>query len=243
MAALLWCISAGLSAQDTLPYRLSEPMDISLCMGSLIVGTVGWQQGQTFRLPPASSVLKLNRADINSFDRSATNRYSRTAAYVSDATHAVSLALPLLHLIPKNSRRDFGKIALMAAETAAMTTSVTWLFKNTVRRERPLMYNPDVPLETKQKRDNYRSFFSEHTARTAAMSFFFAQTFADYHPRSRLKPVVWTLCAALPAATAVMRYEAGKHFWTDVIAGYAMGAAIGVGVPWMHKIVKRNKKK
>lgn len=244
LLTILYSVAAsGVAPTDSLPYRLSEPMEISLCLGSAITGSVALQEGASFRLPPASSILLLNRERVNAFDRSATYRYSKTAARISDVTEYVSLALPLLHLIPQNSRRDFGKITMMAAETAAMTTSITWLFKNTIRRERPLMYNPDVPMEVKNKRDNYRSFFSGHTAQTAAMSFFFAQTFAHYHPRSRWKPVVWSLCAALPVLTAVMRYEAGKHYWTDVITGYAVGALVGMSVPWMHKVGMKHRRK
>jgi membrane-associated phospholipid phosphatase len=66
------------------------------------------------------------------------------------------------------------------------------------------------------------------------MSFSLAMMYADYNPKSKLKPLVWSLCAAFPIATGALRYKAGKHFWTDVITGYVMGALIGVGVPYLH---------
>lgn len=34
--------------------------------------------------------------------------------------------------------------------------------------------------------------------------------------------------------TGVARVEAGKHFWTDVLAGAAVGAAVGLLVPVLH---------
>jgi membrane-associated phospholipid phosphatase len=37
-------------------------------------------------------------------------------------------------------------------------------------------------------------------------------------------------------ATAILRVRAGKHFWTDVLVGYGVGASIGLAVPLMHKI-------
>jgi membrane-associated phospholipid phosphatase len=38
----------------------------------------------------------------------------------------------------------------------------------------------------------------------------------------------------MPLTTGLMRYKAGKHFWTDVLIGYAVGALVGVGVPALH---------
>ena len=35
--------------------------------------------------------------------------------------------------------------------------------------------------------------------------------------------------------TAYLRVRAGKHFLTDVIAGYAVGATIGILVPHLHR--------
>jgi len=67
------------------------------------------------------------------------------------------------------------------------------------------------------------------------MSFLFAETFAKYNPGSKARPVVWSLCAAFPVLTGVMRYKAGKHFWTDIITGYAVGTLVGIAVPYLHK--------
>jgi membrane-associated phospholipid phosphatase len=66
------------------------------------------------------------------------------------------------------------------------------------------------------------------------MSFCFAKMYADYNPDSKLKPMVWSLCAVLPVIPGVLRYKAGKHYWTDVIAGYAAGALVGIVTPYVH---------
>jgi membrane-associated phospholipid phosphatase len=35
---------------------------------------------------------------------------------------------------------------------------------------------------------------------------------------------------------------AGKHFWTDVIAGAALGVGVGLLVPYLHEVVaKKNR--
>jgi membrane-associated phospholipid phosphatase len=33
-----------------------------------------------------------------------------------------------------------------------------------------------------------------------------------------------------------LRYGGGKHFFSDIIVGYAVGAAIGILVPQLHKV-------
>jgi membrane-associated phospholipid phosphatase len=66
------------------------------------------------------------------------------------------------------------------------------------------------------------------------MCFAAASMFSAYHPDSKWKPVVWTVAAILPAATAYYRVRGGKHFITDVATGYAMGALTGILIPRLH---------
>ncbi len=220
----------------TSPYKLSLAVDIPL--GTNAIGLLGTSYliGTTHTLPSKESVMSLNRNDVNKFDRGATYQNSKTCGYISDATMYAAIAMPLFHLINPNSRKDFGKIAAMTGEVLALNFAITNLLKETVHRPRPLVYNPDIPVEKKLKKDNFKSFFSGHTSTVASMSFFFATTFVAYNPNSKLKPMVWSICAALPLATAVLRYKAGKHYWTDVITGYVIGAAIGVAVPYLHSV-------
>jgi membrane-associated phospholipid phosphatase len=46
---------------------------------------------------------------------------------------------------------------------------------------------------------------------------------------------VWAFAAAVPATVGYYRLKAGKHFLSDNILGYAMGAAAGILVPQLHK--------
>ncbi|MBT8218659.1 MAG: phosphatase PAP2 family protein, partial [Bacteroidia bacterium] len=47
-------------------------------------------------------------------------------------------------------------------------------------------------------------------------------------------PVVWTTAIAVPALTGLLRTRAGKHFYTDVIVGFVVGAAVGYLIPEIH---------
>lgn len=224
------------SAQFVSPYKYSYSIDIPVSTNAFALLGTSALIGFGFQMPPQSEVQALDRNSINKFDRGATYNHSKAAGYVSDAALYASVALPLLQLINKNARKDFGKVAGISAEVFALNLAFTNLLKETVKRKRPLLYNPDIPIERNMKKDNFKSFFSGHTSTVSAMSFSFAAMYAAYNPHSKLRPMVWSLCAAFPLVTGILRYEAGKHYWTDVIVGYAVGALIGVGVPYLHTI-------
>jgi len=100
-----------------------------------------------------------------------------------------------------------------------------------------------VPLEKKLTPDSQLSFFSGHTSATATATFFTAKIWSDYNPESKWKPVVWTAAAAVPAVAGYLRVKAGKHYVSDVVTGYAVGALVGYFVPHLHKIKKGEKRK
>ncbi|MCY1007044.1 phosphatase PAP2 family protein [Nannocystis pusilla] len=62
-----------------------------------------------------------------------------------------------------------------------------------------------------------------------------ATLFTLRHPRARAAVPAWLLAVGLGATTGVLRVEAGKHFWTDVLFGSVAGTAIGVLVPLLHR--------
>jgi len=227
--------SSTLSAQlFNSPYKLSLGVDIPISTNGVALLGASTLIGTTWTIPPKQSINQLNRDSVNKFDRGATHQNSKIAGYLSDAALYSSVALPLFQLINKNSRKDFGKVAAISAETFVVNLAITDLFKETVKRKRPLLYNADVPVDKKYKKDNFKSFYSGHTSTVSAMSFSFAEMYASYNPNSKLKPMVWSLCAAFPLLTGVLRYKAGKHYWTDVITGYVAGAVVGLATPYIH---------
>lgn len=234
---MLLCLQMVLltSAQASVsPYKLSLTVDIPISTNGFALLGTSYMLGKTWEIPTKQSINFLNRDSVNKFDRGATHQNSKIAAYLSDAALYASVAMPLLHLINKNSRKDFGKIAAISAETFVVNIAFTELLKETVKRKRPLLYNENVPADKKWKKDNFKSFYSGHTSTVAAMSFSFAEMYASYNPHSKLKPMVWSMCAAFPLLTGALRYKAGKHFWTDIITGYIAGAVVGLATPYVH---------
>lgn len=173
------------------------------------------------------------------FDQWATKQSSKTARTISDVFLRTSVIPPLLLIFDRPNANDDRKTqTIMALETFALTASLTNLSKKVVRRPRPFMYNDDLfkfPLEMRRTKNARMSFFSGHTSLTTAMYFFTATTFSEYYPNSPWKPWVWTSSISIPALTGFLRVKAGKHFPTDILVGYMVGALIGgVLVPALH---------
>jgi membrane-associated phospholipid phosphatase len=183
----------------------------------------------------------LDRDDVNAFDRPATYNWNPNAAKASDYIRTSVIILPIIFLGNHHTRKDIGPLLIMTLEVTAITYGLTIGIKHIVNRTRPLVYNddhdPPVPLDERTADNSRLSFFSGHTSFTAAFSFFFAKVMSDYHPdmKTEYKIGLWTFAAAVPFATAYLRVSAGKHFPTDVMTGYAVGAAIGWLVPHLHK--------
>jgi membrane-associated phospholipid phosphatase len=97
-------------------------------------------------------------------------------------------------------------------------------------------------MESKTGDGTTDSWFSGHTSTTSTASFFMAKVLSDYHPELGGKK--WLLYGAAiipPAIIGIYRVKALKHFPTDVIMGTAVGAAVGILIPHLHKITKKNK--
>jgi membrane-associated phospholipid phosphatase len=69
-----------------------------------------------------------------------------------------------------------------------------------------------------------------------------AKVLWDYHPEwGNKRWWLWAAAMVPPAFVGYNRYKAYKHFPTDVIFGTAVGAAVGILNPQLHKI-RKNKK-
>ncbi len=185
-----------------------------------------------------AQIMALNTNDLWAIDRPTTQNYSKTARDVSDVFLGASISMPAILLFDPAIRRDYQTVGTMYAETMLLNFLATDLTKQLVLRPRPFTYNNSVSLSDKMDQDARFSFFSGHTSTVAASSFFVAKIYNDYHPNNPETPWIWAAAATLPAATAFLRTQGGKHFPTDVIVGYLVGAGIGLLVPQLHRIKK-----
>jgi hypothetical protein len=242
---LLACftLSTSLQAQDRFPYKLDPWLDGGLTAGgvALIVGAVAVREGQEPLTP--EEIAALDPADINGFDRSATEQWSATAADVSDVLVWTMMAAPVgLAIAATPGSRQSWTVAAMWGEALLLNNGLLQLLKGVTNRTRPFVYNddPDIPDELRLEVSARRSFPSSHTANTFASAVFFSSVYAKLHPTSSARPWIWAGSLTLAATTGYLRYQAGKHYPSDIIGGAIIGSLIGWGVPKLHEVAGVN---
>jgi len=221
---------------DKVEYKLSKSLDYALGLSAIGLGILDYKLNDDLAPLDLVTLRSLNPNQVSKFDRSAINNFSESAADISDVLEYAALGLPLPFLLSDRSRKEFGDIMIMYAEAIAINSTITTLVKVTVKRNRPFTYNTDLPDDIKLNKGARKSFFSGHTSHAAVSSYFTAKVFADLFPDSKWKPVVWGAAAAYPAFMGYFRVKAGRHFPTDTIAGYAVGAIVGYLIPDLHKV-------
>ena len=217
------------------PYRLSPCIDGPLLTAGLGLSITGFVLDRTTIPFSPDDVIALDPNSVPRFDRYSTRQGSKGSAIASDVFFYGAGLAPLGMLANKRARNDWWILGVMYSEVFLLNTGFTLTTKGTVLRPRPLVFNADFPMEDKTTLSARHSFYSGHTSTTSSMCFFTAKVWSDYHPDSRLKPLVWTAAAAVPAAVGFFRVQAGKHYPTDVITGYFAGALVGLAVPMLHK--------
>jgi membrane-associated phospholipid phosphatase len=226
------------------PYRTGFKTELPFLISGIGLTSSGFiLQSMNTSEPFSEGELKsLDRNDVNPFDRSATNNWNPNLATSSDYLVIGAMLLPAVFLNTHHTRSHLGSLIVMGVEVGLINYGITLSAKNLSNRIRPYVYNPEAPKEERTGKDSRASFFSAHTSNAAAFSFFFAKVMSDYHPnmKTELKIAMWTLAVAVPATTAYLRVESGKHFKTDVITGFIVGATTGWLVPHLHK--KKDKK-
>jgi len=238
---VLWAcvaISPPLHAQETFPYRLDPWLEGGLTASgvALLAGAVAIYQGQEPFTP--EEIAALDPEDVNGFDRSATENWSTAAITASDVLVWSLLAAPVGLAIATPGSRQSWTLGAMYGEMLLVTNGLVQLIKGVTDRTRPYAYNddPEIPDELRFEVSAKRSFPSSHTANAFAAAVFLSSTYAKLHPRSSTRKWVWLGSLAVAGTVGYLRYRAGKHFPTDVMAGAVIGSAIGYLVPKVHEI-------
>ena len=226
---LLWNISGF--AQEKV-YSIEKNKDFLISGIGIGLNVLGYSLNE----PTVTSegINALNPDALWSIDRPAIFNYSASARTWSDIVLYTALSLPITLYADKKTRDQGIVIGLMGLEIFLISNGITHLTKIAAKRYRPFIYNPDVLLEEKLSSKSRLSFFSGHTSATSALSFFAAKVITDLRPDSKYKWAVWSAGATLPALVGYLRFEGGKHFFTDVAAGYVVGAVIGYMIPAVH---------
>lgn len=172
---------------------------------------------------------------VNALDRLAIGPYDRRVGLSSDILVAALIAVPLaVSAIDATSFSDWLSDAVVLVEALALNVALNQIVKVAVQRPRPLVYAAPDPNAAAQGDDKV-SFYSSHASTAFAVMNALALTFAWRHPGSSWRAPVWILANLAAATIASLRVAAHKHFVSDVLVGGAIGAAIGLLVPFAHK--------
>lgn len=235
LISAVFLLNSGAFAQTESPYNFNWKKDLIASSGAGLLMAGGLVASSQLRPLTAAQVNSLDPYKLTGIDRSAIDNWDPSAATASDVFLYSSFALPGLMMLNKRARKDFLVIGFIYAEVAMLTLGLTEASKGATHRVRPYAYNENVSLDFRTTTGARQSFFSGHTAMTAALCFTTAKIFSDYSDNSTHEALVWTGAAIFPIVTASLRYVAGRHYPSDVIAGYFIGATIGYLVPWLHR--------
>jgi membrane-associated phospholipid phosphatase len=215
------------------PYRLESSREWVLLGAGALLDAGGLALVGTVDPFTADELDRLDVNDINSFDRNGMHPYHDGS--VGDILVAGTYLLPFTFLANPDMRQDWQTLGVMWVEATMINLGVNGVVKAAVMRTRPYAYDPQAPLDKRTDSSARLSFYSGHTTGAALNCFFAARVFSDYLSSGRAKAAIWTGAVAIPAVVGYIRVDSGRHFRTDVIAGYAIGAAIGYLVPGMHR--------
>ena len=179
-----------------------------------------------------------DKNDVPSFDRAFMQPFSSGFNTAGDIFQFVALLSPAALIAAP--MEEWLTIGVMYAETVLATYSLKEFAKALVNRTRPYMYYDERPLDLIAKGDWNESFPSGHTALAFSGATFASYVFSKYFSDSPWKYVVTAASYSVAAATAIFRVAGGKHFLTDVLAGAALGTAVGFVVPWLHTLKAGN---
>jgi membrane-associated phospholipid phosphatase len=183
---------------------------------------------------PRATCAPCNPSHVWALDRGSIGPVRAVADAFSDVTLGGEAALGALFLA--SSRRGEGPApfledAVVIAEAVTLTAAATEWTKILVHRPRPFLYVSPAPASPSA--DDGRSFPSGHTSAAFAAASAFASILHRRGIAGTRKPEIATLFA-LAALTGALRVASHKHFPTDVVAGAALGFAIGWAVPALH---------
>jgi len=227
-------LNSGKSVYSS-PYRLSGYTDGMLAGTGAALNGLSFYTGNDVSPLSDQEVTSLSKNDINRFDRSAASNWSPSAGKWSNVTLAPVMLSPAGFIFGDETGNDIITIGVMYAESILVTQGLNGSVKHIVHRNRPYTYNPDAPDTKKKSDDAVLSFYSGHTAHAFNSAVFAGTVFSDYYPENSWKYAVWGASLATASLTGYLRYRAGMHYPSDIIAGAVAGSATGWLIPSLHK--------
>ena len=222
-------------------YQWSIGQEAAIIAPSLLLGSYSYLKSRNQSNLSLEELAHLSPTDVNKLDRFATRYYSETSANISDYLLWACLLAPLTLNLNPAIANEYKEANIIIAETYMLTSTLVYFSKVTFQRKRPLAYNYQVDLATKQEKDNQYSFFSGHTALAFSGAILTAKIYDDFHPEKD-NTLIYIATATTASCVGYLRIKAGKHFPTDVIAGAIVGTTVALFISEIHKVDSSNSK-
>ena len=194
----------------------------------------------------ASDLGNINKSDVPGFERWILNQNPNQFDNwhnQSDVVMKASLILPAIFLTNKKIRHQWLDYSLMYLKAQAFSANFYTLgVPQFYRKNRPLLYYEELPINKRTGVRLSNSFYSGHVSVTATSMFFMARVYKDLYPeRNQIVPLA--IASLTTGYVAMGRMKAGKHFLTDVLTGAIVGGAIGYLTPYFHSKKRRENRK
>ncbi len=222
----------------TKSYRLNYVVDIPITVAGLVASKYGTDYLRGREPKNLSQIPQLKPQDIWWFDRGATKQNPSEAEKYLDRSNLFmrgAMFAPALMFIDSKVRDIWKEYTVLYFEAQSVNAAAYLAGAMPVSRMRPFMYNTNESLERKLGRNTTNSFFSGHTSVVATSTFFMTKVYFDLHPYAKNRLLWYGLASIPPAITGYYRYKAGKHFPTDILTGFAVGALTGILIPKWHQ--------
>ncbi len=231
LAAAVWSGAAGAQTPRRFDVRLVPAGAVLAATAAVAVTPVVFAA----HLPHATCA-PCDPSGLSALDRGAVGRVRAGPALASDlglAATGGAAGMFLLLDAAGDGARAREDLAVLAQAVVTATALTNWT-KVLVHRPRPERYLLDAAASARDAESGL-SFPSGHTSAAFAAA---AAVGALQARRGRAGPHRARIAAlaVAAAATGALRVAAHKHFPTDVLAGAALGGAVGFAVPRLYAL-------
>jgi membrane-associated phospholipid phosphatase len=209
-------------------------LSVSLVADGLSVSGGALLAAASLGLHGSTEAMPIDIDKVNRFDRLAMFGYSRGFDVASDVLMYASVALPLIIALGTSPDQAFAA-GVIYFEVMSRAFFAKNMLKFLVPRVRPWIYLAPTTGAAPEVFEGNDSFPSGHATLSFAAAAFGVTVAALELPSGSPWFVPFTVTeVSLAVITASFRVASGMHFLTDVIAGAALGTAIGIALPLMH---------
>ncbi|MBK9030553.1 MAG: phosphatase PAP2 family protein [Myxococcales bacterium] len=235
-AALVWGLAAAPAAAER-RLKAHHRRDVPIIAIGAILYTVGEVAAKDSLSPSACRWCASNGFDTAVRDklRWSSTGTAHTLSNIVGFGVTPIVAAAMTDLVGGLDGRggDWFHNGVILAETGVLAATVNYVVKALVGRERPFVHAlaPGDKAGTADPADNNLSFYSGHS--TLAMSLAVGAGTTATLRGYRRAWLVWATTVPMALATGYLRIGADKHWASDVLTGWALGAGFGVAVPYL----------